>query len=138
MEAHGFKASNSISITLDTVRVYYCLCCALSRNVGHMRAVWLSCVFTLCLDAFEAMNHVDFLLQNPFTSLKQEDKLHIKSLGPHQPKDISFSCFDGKVNRHFKTSLYESVKWLTISVEKKTFILFICVFTLWAYSRFIM
>ena len=76
------------------------------------------CVYVV-LDAFEAMNHVDFLLQNPFTSLKQEDKLHIKSLGPHQPKDISFSCFDGKVNRHFKTSLYESVKWLTISVEKK-------------------
>lgn len=73
------------------------------------------------------MNRVDYLLKNPFTSLKQEEKLEIKRLGPHQPKDISFTQVDGKVNRKFNTSLYDSVKWLTISEDKKRLFCFYCV-----------
>ena len=74
------------------------------------------------------MNHVDYLLINPFSSLSQEEKIEIKRLGPHQP--TSFALVQSKLgqqSRHFSTEWFKRVKWLTVSEEKKSLFCFYCV-----------
>ena len=70
------------------------------------------------------MNEVDFLLERKFSVLSQVDKKLVKSLGPHQPKDIVIKQSKGKYNRTFNTSLFETVDWLTVSRAKQSLFCF--------------
>ena len=72
------------------------------------------------------MNEVDFLLERKFSVLSQVDKKLVKSLGPHQPKDIVIKQSKGKYNRTFNTSLFETVDWLTVSRAKQSLFCFPC------------
>ena len=47
------------------------------------------------------MNHVDYILTINTGSLTRENKLLIKTLGPHQPQDFVLTIKDGKQNRSF-------------------------------------
>ena len=70
------------------------------------------------------MNEVDFLLERKFSVLSQVDKKLVKSLGPHQPKDIVIKQSKGKYNRTFNTSLFETVDWLTVSRARQSLFCF--------------
>lgn len=72
------------------------------------------------------MNHVDTLLINPFHRLTQEEKLEVKRLGPHQPRDFMLEQKDSKQNRKFSNRWFETYDWLTVSVEKSAFFCFYC------------
>ena len=69
------------------------------------------------------MNHVDSLLTQPFSRLKLEEKLRIKELGPHQPKDFNLKVSH---RRSFSCSWYEKHDWLTVSELKKRLFCFPC------------
>ncbi|XP_071210172.1 uncharacterized protein [Salvelinus alpinus] len=75
-------------------------------------------------------NHVDFLLTNRYT-LSQEEKLQIKSLGPHQPPDVEITLPQHRTKgkdptRSFNTSWFHKKSWLTASVAKKALYCFPC------------
>lgn len=72
------------------------------------------------------MNKVDYLLKNPFLSLKIEDKLEIKRLGAHQPNDFTCSQLDGKKKRTFCNTWFGKKSWLTVSEEKESLFCFYC------------
>ncbi len=72
------------------------------------------------------MNKVDELLKEPFSRLKLEDKLKVKELGPHQPKDFKLSQLDQKKNRSFSNQWFDKKSWLTVSEEKKSLFCFYC------------
>ena len=71
------------------------------------------------------MNTVDFLLEHRFETLKLE-KLEIKRLGAHQPRDIAITQAAGKVNRGFNVEWFVKKKWLTISIQKTALFCFPC------------
>ena len=71
------------------------------------------------------MNQVDYLLRNPFPSLKIEEKLEIKRLGAHQPNSFVYVQQDGKKKRTFNNKWFSKKSWLTVSEEKQQFLLFL-------------
>ena len=72
------------------------------------------------------MNHADYLLSINVNSLNREEKLSIKRLGPHHPKDFVLCVKDGKQNRSFQSDWYGRFSWLTVSVERKCLLCFNC------------
>ena len=53
------------------------------------------------------MNEVDYLLKNHFSSMPYEEKLEVKRLGPHRPKDIKITQRDARQNRKFCATWFE-------------------------------
>jgi hypothetical protein len=47
------------------------------------------------------MNRIDVLLKTPFSSLSIEEKLEIKKLGAHQPRDLKLQQRGKNQNRSF-------------------------------------
>ena len=74
------------------------------------------------------MNTIDSLLINKFSSLKIEEKLEIKRLGPHRPLDFSMQQVDknGK-KRNFCKGWFENTEWLSVSINRKALYCFYCV-----------
>ena len=72
------------------------------------------------------MNEVDSLLRTPFRNMSLVDKKLVKSLGPHQPKDIKIIQQMHKCCRKFNTSLFDSTEWLTASEEKRALFCHYC------------
>ena len=70
------------------------------------------------------MNHVDYLLKQPFYKLSEQEKLEVKRLGPHQPLDFSLTKQYKNQRRSFSTSWYNKYEWLTVSLEKRSLRLF--------------
>lgn len=70
------------------------------------------------------MNKVDFLLKTPFVSMKMEEKLQVKRLGPHQP--VNCQVNSDQQGRKFQKVWFADVKWLTVSEEKKSLFCFPC------------
>lgn len=73
-------------------------------------------------------NCVDSLLKTPFSSLSLEEKIELKKIGPHQPKDFKFSVIGlaGKQNRSFSAAWFDKKAWLTPSIEKQSLFCFYC------------
>lgn len=72
------------------------------------------------------MNKVDTLLENPFSLLKQKEKLEIKRLGVYQPRDVRITQQDGKTTRTFHIIWFDKKPWLTVSEVKKSLFCFYC------------
>uniref|UniRef100_A0A8C5MYS6 KRAB domain-containing protein n=1 Tax=Leptobrachium leishanense TaxID=445787 RepID=A0A8C5MYS6_9ANUR len=74
-------------------------------------------------------NSVDELLERPFLTLTEEEKLELRRLGPHQPavSIVQLSRDRGKMyNRNFNPHLYMTHKWLCASVSKSALFCFPC------------
>ncbi|XP_078522463.1 zinc finger MYM-type protein 1-like [Lissotriton helveticus] len=75
------------------------------------------------------MNTVDQLLLTPFSRLKEEEKMQVKSLGPDKPeiKLEQFTKERGKdYTRKFTSTWYTRKIWLTASTTKNSLFCFPC------------
>src|SRR4029434_4167792 len=77
------------------------------------------------------MNNVDYLLRVQFSTLSLEEKLEIKSFGPHRPDNLILLQPGEKATRTFKTEwqkdvLYDRKTWLTASTSKRALFCFPC------------
>ncbi len=72
------------------------------------------------------MNTVDYLLENKFSSLTEQEKLEIKRLGRHIPEDFSIQQKCKSQKRNFSPRWFETTKWLTGSVARKALYCFPC------------
>ncbi|KAK0148889.1 Zinc finger MYM-type protein 1 [Merluccius polli] len=72
------------------------------------------------------INEVDHLLEHRFETLSLEEKLEVKRLGPHHPRDIGISQTAGKNIRAFNVEWFAKKKWLTASIQKKALFCFPC------------
>ena len=64
------------------------------------------------------LNEVDHLLEHSFETLSLEEKLEVKRLGPHHPRDIGISQTAGKNTRTFNVEWFEKKKWLIKDYNK--------------------
>lgn len=71
------------------------------------------------------MNHVDFLLENPFHSLDLQSKLLVKKLGPHQPY-VKINQSHKTQTRNFNIDWYRRKPWLTASENRMSLYCFYC------------
>jgi hypothetical protein len=72
------------------------------------------------------MNRIDVLVKTSFSSWSIEEKLEIKKLGAHQPRDFKLQQSGKNQNRSFSNSWFDKKSWLTVSEEKKSFFCFMC------------
>jgi hypothetical protein len=74
------------------------------------------------------MNRIDVLLKTLFSSLTIEEKLEIKRLCAHQPRDFKLQQSGKNQNRSFSTSWFDKKRWVT--VRKRNNFSVLCAFCL--------
>jgi hypothetical protein len=73
------------------------------------------------------MNRIDVFLETPFSSLSIGEKLEIKKLSAHQPRDFKLQQSGKNKNWSFCTSWFDKKRCLTVGKEKKSFFCFVCI-----------
>ncbi|XP_041842116.1 zinc finger MYM-type protein 1-like isoform X2 [Melanotaenia boesemani] len=61
-----------------------------------------------------------------WTNDRRQEKLEVKKLGAHHPKDLKMSQKDTRQNRSFCVSWFQRKEWLTASQAKKSLFCFPC------------
>ena len=72
------------------------------------------------------INEVDYLLSNKFSLMSDAEKLEVKRLEAHHPKDIIITQHNKGHKRKFCVTWFERKAWLTASVAKSSLFCFPC------------
>ena len=64
------------------------------------------------------VNEVDYLLSNPFSSMSLGEKVEVKKVGAHHPKDIQITQKEKLQNRSFCVTWFERKDMLMASLAK--------------------